>query len=149
MGGYQPDRFEHITVRRPVYMLDTWPRKMKGHKGHECRVKRPWKEHDRKKRNERSMKENEYNMQSKRKEHESKMKGTLQGRNGICWLSTKDAFTPTESWRNHISVQRALPEKTIRVFKKRQHDFRAYKKTTGFDTIPHWRLHPDQLLAYL
>ena len=48
-------------------------------KGHECQVKRTWKENERnmqeKHQNERNMKGNEHKMKAKWKEHRSKMKG--------------------------------------------------------------------------
>ena len=47
-------------------------------KGNECKMKGTWKEHER-------------NMKGTWKEHERNMKG----KNDMCWLSTKDAFTPT------------------------------------------------------
>ena len=52
-------------------------------KGHECQVKRTWKEHEGTLKehiqNERNIKGNEYDMKSTRKEHGSKMKGTWKG----------------------------------------------------------------------
>ena len=50
------------------------------YKGHECKMNGKWKE----------MKTH----QGKQMQHERQWKD-MKGKNDICWLSTKDAFTPT------------------------------------------------------
>ena len=47
----------------------------------------------------------------------------MRGKKDMCLLSTVDAFTPTESWKNHISsTESPPPEKTIRVLKTKNNN---------------------------
>ena len=80
--------------------------------GNDCKMK--W--------NEFEMKGHKCNMKETLMEMNAKLKtvNKMKGEDYICWLSPKDAFTPTESWKVHISnTESPPPETTIRVLKKR------------------------------
>ena len=94
--------------------MSTWKENEREHMQNE----REWMQ------NKRNMKGNECNMKAKRRKSmrnektwmqhariikgdERKMKGYLMEMKGtydICWLSAKDAFTPTESWKSTVLV---------------------------------------------
>ena len=53
----------------------------------------------------------------------------MKGKNDICWLSTKDALTPTKNWKILMSSRESPPpEKTIRA----KNDFGTVKMTRSF-----------------
>ena len=128
LGGYPPDRFEHISFRRPVSLIQsegTW-KDMKA-KWKEMNTKwkdmnAKWKEHERKW------------MQNERRWKEKKTK------DDICWLSTKDAFTPTEKKAGKFAllVYRELTtwKQNDKSKNKRERDFGSFKKIPGFYATP-------------
>ena len=124
---YPPDWFEYISFRKPVCLIhsdrkwkdmSTWKENEREH----MQKEREWMQ------NKRNMKGNECNMKAKRRKsmrnektwmqharntkgNERKMKGNLmemKGNYDICWLSAKDAFTPTESWKSTVLVTSEL-----------------------------------------